>query len=125
MSRIFRRRRDVIQRQREIDWYFQPWKHGEDEPNWKRYVAKGWRIGGRRFRRDAAAIDESLVVLHLIADFHRESRSGERSALAHFRRTYNTRNRHADRNAIHRALAHGDDDIVLPVRCRSVDWDWF
>ncbi|ALG75736.1 hypothetical protein AL072_32895 [Azospirillum thiophilum] len=125
MSRTFRRRRDVIQRQREIDWYFQPWEHGEDEPNWKRYVEKGWRIGGRRFRRDATAIDESLVVLHLIAYFHRESRPGERSAPAHFRRTYNARNRYADRSAIHRALACGDDNIVLPVRCRSVNWDWF
>lgn len=125
MSRTFRRRRDVVQRQHEIDWYFQPWEHGEDEPNWQRYVEKGWRIGSRRFRHDAATIDGNLVVRHLIAVFHRETRSGERGAPANFRRAYNARSRHADRIAIHRALGLGDDDIIMPVRHRSVNWDWF
>lgn len=125
MSRTFRRRCDVAQRQREIDWYFQPWEHGEDEPNWKRYVEEGWRIGSRWLRHDAVAADERLIVRHLIAVFHRDTHPDERSAPARFRRTYNARSRYADRNAIHWALAHGDDDIALPVRRRSVNWDWF
>ncbi|WP_147395358.1 hypothetical protein [Azospirillum cavernae] len=125
MSRTLRRQRDLVQRRHEIDWYFLPWERGEDEPNWKRYVENGWRIGSRRLRHDAVAVDESLVVRHLLAAFHRETRPGERSGPARFRRIYNARSRHADRNAIHRALARVDDDVILPARRRSVNWDWF